>query len=137
MTATELRSPADLGDDLPRFPAGTHSLLARYLTPDVWDALRDAVDAHGFSFRQAIFSGCRNADSSIGVYAGSHDSYRVFAPLFDPIIEHYHGHGPGARHRADMDASQLDCPPLPPAESDLILSTRIRVARTVSPLTGS
>lgn len=132
VTGTELSSPLDIGDDLPRFPPGTRSLLAKYLTPEVWSALRDEVDDHGFTFRQAIFSGCRNTDSSIGVYAGSHDSYRTFAALFDPIIEHYHGHSADANHRADMDASRLDCPPLPPSQSDMILSTRIRVARNLA-----
>jgi len=37
-----------------------------------------------------------NPDSSIGVYAGSVDSYSVFAPFFDKIISDYHGHAPSA-----------------------------------------
>jgi hypothetical protein len=49
-------------------------------------------DPYGFSFQEAIFSGCKNVDSGIGVYAGSHDSYTTFAPFFDKVIEDYHGH---------------------------------------------
>jgi hypothetical protein len=60
-------------------------------------------DSHGFSFKQAIFSGCQNTDSGIGVYAGSHDSYKVFSALFDHIIEDYHGHGKDAKHVSNMD----------------------------------
>jgi len=45
--------------------------------------LKDKKDAHGFLFKQAIFSGCKNVDSGIGVYCGSHDSYKEFSPLMD------------------------------------------------------
>jgi hypothetical protein len=52
------------------------------LTKDIWNQLKDQKDKHGFLFKDAIFSGCKNIDSGIGVYAGSHDSYKAFAPLF-------------------------------------------------------
>jgi hypothetical protein len=32
-----------------------------------------------------------NLDSGVGVYAPDAEAYEVFAPLFDPIIEEYHG----------------------------------------------
>ena len=70
----------------PVFPLGTKSLLSKTLTRSMWNQLQNEADAHGFPFRDAIFSGCKNTDSGIGVYAGSHDSYRKFAALFDPII---------------------------------------------------
>jgi arginine kinase len=132
MMGSHLASPDDIGDECPTFPPGTNSLLAQFLSPAIWHELGNSSDAHGFSFKQAIFSGCKNTDSTIGVYAGSHDSYRAFAPLFDPIIEAYHGHKPGDKHRAHMDYSQLHCPPLPKDEDRMILSTRIRVARNLA-----
>jgi arginine kinase len=70
----------------PVFPPGTKSLLSKYLTREVWNELKNSEDSHGFSFKQAIFSGSKNTDSGIGVYAGSHNSYEAFAPLFDEII---------------------------------------------------
>ena len=70
-------------------------------------------------------------DSGIGVYAGSHDSYHVFADLFDKIIEHYHSHGKDEKHVSDMTVSKLDCPPLDDDESSMIVSTRIRVGRNL------
>ena len=76
---------------MPVFPAGQqNSLLCKYLTQSVWDQLKDKKDSAGYSFKEAIFSGCKNPDSGIGVYAGSADSYAAFAPLFTPIIEFYH-----------------------------------------------
>jgi arginine kinase len=113
------------------FPEGTKSLLNKFLTPEVWDHLKDTKDKHGFSFKQAIFSGCKNTDSGIGVYAGSHDSYSVFAELFDKIIEAYHGHSKASKHVSDMDYKKLIAPPFSAEEAKCIKSTRIRVGRNL------
>jgi hypothetical protein len=72
-------------------------LLAKYLTKEVWLKLKTKRCKSGFTFKEAIFSGCKHTDSQIGVIAGSHDSYTKFAPLFDKIIEDYHGHKPEAK----------------------------------------
>lgn len=53
------------------FPPGTKSLLSKFCTKEIWMANKKKKDAFGFSFKQAIFSGCKNVDSGIGVYAGS------------------------------------------------------------------
>lgn len=105
-----MKSPSEL-TGFPKFPAGTKSLLSKYLTKELWEKLDDTKDKYGFTFKQAIFSGCQNTDSGIGVYAGSHDSYKVFADLFDKIIEDYHGHKKDAHHVSDMDYTKLHAPP--------------------------
>ena len=115
----------------PLFPEGTKSSVARFNTREVWDQFHDKKDSHGVSYKLCIFSGCKNVDSGIGVYAGSHDSYKTFAPLMDKVIEDYHGHKPEDSHVSDMDASKLTCPPLPQDEADMIISTRIRVGRNL------
>jgi hypothetical protein len=63
---------------LPVFPPGTKSLLSKNLSRDVWDAYKTQSDQYGFPFVDAIYSGCKNVDSGIGVYAGSQDSYGKF-----------------------------------------------------------
>lgn len=73
-------------EGFPVFPEGTKSLLKKNLTKEIWDKYKDEKDKFGFTFKQAIFSGCQNTDSSIGVYAGSHDTYSHFAEFFDKII---------------------------------------------------
>ena len=113
----------------PVFPAGTKSLLSKYLSRDVWNQLKDTKDKFGYSFREAIFSGCKNTDSGIGVYAGSHDSYKAFGPLFDKIIEDYHKHKSTDKHISDMDYTNLNAPALPKSDAKMIRSTRIRVGR--------
>jgi creatine kinase/arginine kinase len=128
---SHLSKPEDVVD-FPEFPEGTKSLLFKNLTPAIWNQLKDTKDKHGFSFRQAIFSGVKNTDSGIGVYAGSHDSYTTFAPLLDRIVLDYHKHGKSAKHVSDMDASKLKAPPLSPEDAKMIVSTRIRVGRNLA-----
>ena len=130
MCGPHLKSPEDL-TGFPTFPPGTKSLLMKHLSRDLWAKYSNAKDKYGFSFKQAIFSGCKNTDSGIGVYAGSDDSYVQFADFFDLIIEDYHKHGKKDKHNSDMDASKLNCPPFSEEEAKMIKSTRIRVGRNL------
>jgi len=116
----------------PYFPSGTKSLLSKTLTRDVWDACKDKKDKYGYTFQQCIFSGCKMVNSGIGVYAGCHEGYYTFAPLFDKIIQQYHGHSPTDKHISNMDHRQLRCPDFPADEDAMINSTRIRVGRNLA-----
>lgn len=127
----KLAKPEDVVH-FPTFPTEAHSLLKKHLSRQIWNQLKEKKDAFGFTFRQAIFSGCKNTDSGIGVYAGSHDSYKVFAPFFDLIVEDYHKHGKSAKHVSDMDATKLKCPKLSEEDAAMIVSTRIRVGRNLA-----
>jgi len=80
---------------------------------------------------QAIFSGCQNTDSGVGVYAGSHDSYYAFADFMDKIVETYHGVKQHVKE-IKMDSSSLDAPPFPEDDAAMIISTRIRVGRNLA-----
>ena len=128
----ELKDPLALKGKQMIFPDGTKSLLSKYLTKELWMQLKKSKDKFGFSFKQAIFSGCKNTDSSIGVYAGSPDSYYAFAPLINSIIQEYHGHKPEDKHASDMDVSKLNCPQFAPEDNALVNSTRIRVGRNLA-----
>jgi creatine kinase len=65
-------------------------------------------------FKLFFSSGCINVNSGIGVYAGSASSYTIFAPLFDRIIEDYHGHKPNDSHVTDWDTNKIPSEPLDP-----------------------
>merc|ERR1711945_88041 len=56
------------------------------------------------------------------------DSYKVFADVFDPIIQDYHGISPDAVHTSDMDVGKIkgNIDPAAPVHS-----TRIRVGRSI------
>jgi len=116
----------------PYFPSGTKSLLSKTLTRDVWDKCKDKKDKYGYTFQQCIFSGCKMTDSGIGVYAGCHEGFYTFSPLFDKIIQQYHGHSPTDKHVSNMDHTKLNCPDFPADEDKMINSTRIRVGRNMA-----
>ncbi|MEA3370613.1 MAG: phosphagen kinase [Campylobacterota bacterium] len=108
----------------------SNSLVAKYLTEEVFEELKDKKTHKGFTLSQAINSGVKNADSGIGAYVGDEESYEVFAPLFDPIIEEYHGFSKDDKHQSNLNADDLNAPN-PDSSGEYILSTRIRVGRNV------
>jgi hypothetical protein len=73
----------------------------------------------------------KNLDSGIGCYAGSHDSYKKFNKFFDKIVQEYHGHGVKARHKSDMCGDKLKNADFTMEESEMVVSTRIRVGRNL------
>lgn len=117
----------------PDFPDECNSLLCKYLTPEVFEALKNKKTSNGFTLEQAINSGVENLDSGIGVYAGDQESYTVFAALFDPIIKEYHGFGQEDIHKSNLNTNDLNAPN-PDPEGAYIISTRIRVGRNVDHL---
>ena len=68
-------------------------------------------DSYGFSFKQAIFSGCKNPESEMGIYAGSPDSYRAFEKVFGPILHHYQLRMYNERNIFDRDYKNLQIEP--------------------------
>ena len=117
----------------PTFPKECKSLLCKYLSPEVFEALKNKKTANGFTLHDAIHSGVVNPDSGIGVYAGDAESYTLFAPLFDPIIEEYHGFLPTDKHVSNLNPDDLNAPN-PDPDGKYIISTRIRVGRNVEAL---
>jgi len=105
-------------------------MLCKYLTPEVFEALKDKKTTNNFTLEQAINSGVKNIDSGIGVYAGDKESYSVFAPLFDPIIQEYHDFGKNDMHKSNLNPDDLDAPN-PDPQGEFIISTRIRVGRNI------
>lgn len=67
------------------------SLLKKYLTKEVFDQLKTRKTSFGSTLLDVIQSGLENHDSGVGIYAPDAEAYTVFAELFDPIIDDYHG----------------------------------------------
>jgi protein-arginine kinase len=108
-------------------------LLTKYLTPELEDTLKDRVTPHGVTHDLITRSGRENPDAQVGVYAGDSESYlpEYFGPLFDRIIEDYHKFPSDGRHISDLDPSHLKNVDGLKDFGDMILSTRIRVARNL------
>jgi hypothetical protein len=92
-------------DKMPTWTENNKSALRKCLTQDVWDELKDKKDSFGCTLGHIINSGVENQDSGIGVYAGGPETYTVFAPLLDKIIEDYHGHKKEDQHKKNWDVS--------------------------------
>ncbi len=108
----------------------SNSLMAKYLTKELFEELKNRVTPNGFTLQNVINSGIQNIDSGIGAYAGDKESYKIFAPLFDKIIEDYHGFSKNDKHKTNMNPNDLNAPNLD-IDSQFIISTRIRVARNI------
>merc|ERR1711872_448371 len=119
---------SSMSDPFPEIKS-KHSLVAKYVTKPIWDKLSRAVTkTSGFSLAQAIAASVEFDNQHCGIYAGDWDSYKVFADVFDPLIQDYHGISPDAVHTSDMDVNKIkgNIDPTAPVHS-----TRIRVGRSI------
>merc|ERR1712098_500871 len=117
-----------MADSFPEIKS-KHSLVAKYVTKPIWDKLSRAVTkTSGFTLAQAIACAVEFDNQHCGIYAGDWDSYKVFADVFDPLIQDYHGISPDAVHTSDMDVGKIkgNIDPTAPVHS-----TRIRVGRSI------
>merc|ERR1711935_363317 len=107
----------------------THSLAAKYVTKPVWEKLKGIkTKTSGFTLIQAIACAVDFDNQHCGIYAGDWDSYKDFAPVFDPLIQEYHGISSSAKHTSDMDCSKIQGNVVSDAP---VHSTRIRVGRSI------
>jgi len=106
------------------------SLMAKYLTKEIFEELKDKKTKNGFTIENVINSGVQNPDSGIGAYAGDKESYCTFASFFDPIIQEYHGFTKTDMHQTNLNPEDLKAPN-PDPENKYIISTRIRVGRNL------
>merc|ERR1719376_64444 len=111
------------------FIASQHSLVAKHVTKDKWDQLKNiTTKTSGFTLAKAIACAVTFNNQHCGIYAGDWDSYKDFAPVFDPLIQEYHGISPSAKHTSDMDVAKIKGNI---AEDVPVHSCRIRVGRSI------
>merc|ERR1711954_598961 len=117
-----------MSDPFPEIKS-THSLVAKYVTKPIWDKLSRAVTkTSGFTLAQAIACATEFDNQHCGIYAGDWDSYKVFADVFDPLIQEYQGISADATHTSDMDVNKIKGNVDPAAP---VHSCRIRVGRSI------
>merc|ERR1712112_590237 len=121
-------SSSKMSDPFPEIKS-KHSLVAKYVTKPIWDKLSRAVTkTSGFTLAQAIACAVEFDNQHCGIYAGDWDSYKVFADVFDPLIQDYHGISPDAVHTSDMDVNKIKGNINPAAP---VHSCRIMVGRSI------
>eukprot|EP01084_Bolivina_argentea_P295747 509270_1 len=112
------------------------SLMAKYLTKQLFDKLKNIQTKNGYMLKNAINTGVKNPQSLIGIHAGDIESYSLFNGIFGPIIEDYHQ--TKTYHKSIKSSFSADCnekleinPGNIPYLKN-IKSTRIRVARNIN-----
>jgi len=121
-------STSTMSDTFPEIKS-KHSLVAKYVTEPIWAKLsRAKTQTSGFTLSQAIACAVEFDNQHCGIYAGDWDSYKVFADVFDPLIQEYHGIPADSKHTSDMDATKIRGTIDSAAP---VHSTRIRVGRSI------
>ena len=85
-------------DSYPAFTPYHHSLLRKYLTPQIWSKLSTLQTSYGTTIEDIIRAGLAlpigaNPPRRVGVLVGDAECYSVFGELLDPIISEYHDIG--------------------------------------------
>ncbi|RZF41846.1 hypothetical protein LSTR_LSTR005308 [Laodelphax striatellus] len=108
------------------------SLLKKYLAQEVFDNLKTKKSpTFGSTLLDVIQSGLENHDSGVGIYAPDAEAYSVFADLFDPIIEDYHGGFKKTDKHPPSDFGDVESfANLDPA-GEFVISTRVRCGRSM------
>lgn len=121
-------------DEKPTEP--DYRILKKFLKRDVYDKLKGKKTKNGGNLWDCIKSGILCPDSKMGAYACDMESLDVFEELFEPMILQYfntkqyhpetnYGDLNDPEVRNLLDLAKLD------SDNDMIVSTRVRVARNL------
>ncbi|EGR29180.1 hypothetical protein IMG5_161300 [Ichthyophthirius multifiliis] len=90
------------------------SILAKTLTPEIYDKMKKIEDKSGFSFQQLI--GYKRTQKQLKsgqisqIQAGSSDSYNAFKEFLDQVVEQYHNFKPQDHQKntwGDLESLEL------------------------------
>ena len=112
-------------------PEQCHSLLKKYLTRQTLDKLKTLKTAMGATLLDVCQSGFENLDSGVGIYAPDAESYTLFADLFNPIIDDYHGGFKAADKHPASDFGDLESLVNVDPNNEFVISTRVRCGRSL------
>lgn len=108
------------------------SLLKKYLTKEVFDNLKNkTTPSFKSTLLDCIQSGLENHDSGVGIYAPDAEAYTVFADLFDPIIEDYHGGFKKTDKHPPKDFGDVSVFGNLDPTNEFVISTRVRCGRSL------
>ena len=123
-------------EEYPHFDPVWHtSLMRKYMTPEVFAELQNKKTTNGYTLNKIIGCGVSCGYSvarGMGLMAGDYECYKVFAPLFDPIIAEYHNYSKFSKHVTDLNPGHLRNVANLDPKGLYVLSTRIRVARSIA-----
>ena len=120
--------------EVPKFTEAHRSAMAKFLTPEVFEKLKDVKSSKGYSLHNAIMTGTVTPHLGVGATAGDEECWELFKDLFYPIIKDWHGYDAETqKHPVDLDFSKLVFTDEQKATfNEFVKSTRIRAARNIS-----
>ncbi len=121
-------------DTLPTFSPAHKSLMAKFLTPELFEKLKDVKSSKGYTLSNAIMTGVVTPHLGVGATAGDEECWELFKDLYYPIIKGWHGYDAYTqKHPVDLDPSKLVFSDEQKALfNEYVSSTRIRAARNIS-----
>jgi len=118
----------------PQFTEKHKSAMAKYVTQELFDKLKDVTSEKGYTFSNAIMTGVVTPHLGVGATAGDEDCWEKFKDLYYPIIKDWHGYDAYTqKHPTDLNYESLVFTDEQRATfKDYVKSTRIRAARNIS-----
>lgn len=111
-------------------PTGKISLTQKYLPADLWKAL-SVRTSFGTTIYDCVKSAVLFPDSSCGLYAPDPEAYDTFSDIFHPVIADYHKVDVATLKSVHDLGDHTKLEELTEKEGAQIVSTRMRVGRTV------
>ncbi len=117
--------------------SGKVSLTQKYLPADCW-RLMSKKTSYGSTIQDCCQSALDFPDSNVGLYAPDVECYDVFAEVFHPVIGEYHKVDVATLKSVHDLGNPDNLIDLPPHMAEQVVSTRVRVGRTVKgfPMAG-
>ena len=105
--------------------------MAKTLTPELFEKLKDVKSSKGYTLSNAIQTGVVTPHLGVGCTAGDEECWELFKELYYPVIQGWHGYDAATqKHPVDLDPSKLVFPDeLQEKFNKYVASTRIRAAR--------
>lgn len=76
----------------PKFTPQHKSLMAKFLTADLFEKLKGVKSSKGYSLSNAIMTGVVTPHLGVGCTAGDEECWDLFKELYYPIIKGWHGY---------------------------------------------
>jgi len=106
--------------------------MSKFLTEELFNQLKDLKTDKGWTLHNCIQTGVMTPHLHVGAMAGDEQTYVTFAPLFDKIIEAWHGHKATDVHVSDLNPDSVTMNEEQTENlSKYVVSTRIRAARNL------
>ncbi|CAN7994718.1 unnamed protein product, partial [Ixodes pacificus] len=107
------------------------SLLKKYLTKNVFEKLKTRKTAIGATLLDIIQSGVENLDSGVRLCTPDAESYKLFADLFNPVIDDYHGGFKATDKHPPTDSGDLNNLVNVDHDNQFVISTHVRCRRSL------